>query len=204
MAYSDYAYHPMAVYRAFKASRSIDNLIQTTLSFSPVDITLRYRFRLKQENGADASSPLLDKTEHRGRFQLNYKQKSFTMRTQYDMAYTTKTSQSIGWMVSQSAGYKYKEILECNAGVGYFRTQDYDSRIYTYERGMLYDFSFPMFYGEGIRFFLHLSTKPTKNLQLICKVGTTKYFDRDKISSGYQEINDSKKTDMEIQAKWKF
>jgi len=35
-------------------------------------------------------------------------------------------------------------------------------------------------------------------------VGTTKYFDRDKISSGYQEINDSKKTDMEIQAKWKF
>lgn len=204
MAYSDYAYHPMAVYRAFKASRSIDNLIQTTLSFSPVDITLRYRLRLKQENGADASSPLIDKTEHRGRFQLNYKQKSFTMRTQYDMAYTTKTSQSIGWMVSQSAGYKYKEILEYNAGVGYFRTQDYDSRIYTYERGMLYDFSFPMFYGEGMRFFLHLSTKPTKNLQLICKVGTTKYFDRDKISSGYQEINDSKKTDMEIQAKWKF
>lgn len=49
MAYSDYAYHPMAVYRAFKASRSIDNLIQTTLSFSPVDITLRYRLRLKQE-----------------------------------------------------------------------------------------------------------------------------------------------------------
>lgn len=204
MAYSDYAYHPMAVYRAIKASRSIDNLIQTTLSFSPVDITLRYRLRLKQENGADASSPLIDKTEHRGRFQLNYKQKSFTMRTQYDMAYTTKTSQSLGWMVSQSAGYKYKEIMECNAGVGYFRTQDYDSRIYTYERGMLYDFSFPMFYGEGMRFFLHLSTKPTKNLQLICKVGTTKYFDRDKISSGYQEINDSKKTDMEIQAKWKF
>lgn len=204
MAYSDYAYHPMPVYRATEASRSIDNLIQTSLSFSPVDITLRYRLRLKQENGADASSQLIDKTEHRGRFQLNYKQKSFTTRTQYDMAYTTKTSQSLGWMVSQSAGYKYGERLECNAGVGYFQTQDYDSRIYTYERGMLYDFSFPMFYGEGMRFFLHLRTKPIKNLQLICKVATTKYFDRDKISSGHQEINDSKKTDLEIQAKWKF
>lgn len=204
MAYSDYAYHPTAVYRASKASRSMDNLIQTSLSFSPVDITLRYRLRLKQENGADASSQLIDKTEHRGRFQLNYKQNSFTTRTQYDMAYTTKTSQSLGWMVSQSAGYKYGERLECNAGVGYFRTQDYDSRIYTYERGMLYDFSFPMFYGEGMRFFLHLRTKPIKNLQLICKVATTKYFDRDKISSGHQEINDSKKTDLEIQAKWKF
>lgn len=204
MAYSDYAYHPIAVYRASKASRSMDNLIQTSLSFSPVDITLRYRLRLKQENGADASSQLIDKTEHRGRFQLNYKQKSFTTRTQYDMAYTTKTSQSLGWMVSQSAGYKYGERLECNAGVGYFQTQDYDSRIYTYERGMLYDFSFPMFYGKGMRFFLHLRTKPIKNLQLICKVATTKYFDRDKISSGHQEINDSKKTDLEIQAKWKF
>lgn len=204
MAYSDYAYHPTAVYRASKASCSMDNLIQTSLSFSPVDITLRYRLRLKQENGADASSPLIDKMEHRGRFQLNYKQKSFTTRTQYDMAYTTKTSQSLGWMVSQSAGYKYGERLECNVGVGYFRTQDYDSRIYTYERGMLYDFSFPMFYGEGMRFFLHLRTKPIKNLQLICKMATTKYFDRDKISSGHQEINDSKKTDLEIQAKWKF
>lgn len=204
MAYSDYAYHPIAVYRASKASRSMDNLIQTSLSFSPVDITLRYRLRLKLENGADASSQLIDKTEHRGRFQLNYKQKSFTTRTQYDMAYTTKTSQSLGWMVSQSAGYKYGERLECNAGVGYFQTQDYDSRIYTYERGMLYDFSFPMFYGKGMRFFLHLRTKPIKNLQLICKVATTKYFDRYKISSGHQEINDSKKTDLEIQAKWKF
>lgn len=204
MAYSDYAYHPWAVFRASEATRSIDNLIQTSLSFSPIDITLRYRLRLKQENAAGATSPLIDKAEHRGRVQLNYKRKDFTTRTQYDMAYTTKTSQSIGWMVSQSAGYKYGESLECNAGVGYFRTQDYDSRIYTYERGMLYDFSFPMFYGEGMRFFLHLRTKPIKNLQLICKVATTKYFDRDKISSGHQEINDSKKTDLEIQAKWKF
>ncbi len=204
MAYSDYAYHPWAVFRASEATRSIDNLIQTSLSFSPIDITLRYRLRLKQENAAGATSPLIDKAEHRGRVQLNYKRKDFTTRTQYDMAYTTKTSQSIGWMVSQSAGYKYGESLECNAGVGYFRTQDYDSRIYTYERGMLYDFSFHMFYGEGMRFFLHLRTKPIKNLQLICKVATTKYFDRDKISSGHQEINDSKKTDLEIQAKWKF
>lgn len=42
------------------------------------------------------------------------------------------------------------------------------------------------------------------SLQIGCKVATTKYFDREKISSGHQEINDSKKTDMEIQAKWVF
>ncbi len=42
------------------------------------------------------------------------------------------------------------------------------------------------------------------SLQIGCKVATTKYFDREKISSSHQEINDSKKTDMEIQAKWVF
>ncbi len=42
------------------------------------------------------------------------------------------------------------------------------------------------------------------SLQIGCKVATTKYFDREKISSGHQEIKDSKKTDMEIQAKWVF
>ncbi len=42
------------------------------------------------------------------------------------------------------------------------------------------------------------------SLQIGCKVATTKYFDREKISSDHQEINDSKKTDMEIQAKLVF
>ena len=32
----------------------------------------------------------------------------------------------------------------------------------------------------------------------------SKYFDREKISSGYQEINHSSATDLELQMKWKW
>ena len=39
---------------------------------------------------------------------------------------------------------------------------------------------------------------------IACKLGSTKYFDRNKISSSYQEIDGSSMTDIEVQIRWKF
>lgn len=64
------------------------------------------------------------------------------------------------------------------ANAAYFHTDDYDSRLYAYERTTLYNFSFPSFFGEGIRGALFLRADISKNLVLIGKAGTTKYFDR--------------------------
>ena len=37
------------------------------------------------------------------------------------------------------------------ANAAYFHTDDYDSRLYAYERTTLYNFSFPSFFGEDPR-----------------------------------------------------
>lgn len=42
------------------------------------------------------------------------------------------------------------------------------------------------------------------HLMVLAKVGTTNYFDRNHISSSYQQINQSAITDLDIQVKWKF
>lgn len=106
-------------------------------------------------------------------------------------------------MLSQTLSYNHNS-LNIAANVGYFHTNDYNSRIYIYERGSLYTFSFPMFYGRGMRTAIFAKGKVGSSIIVIGKVGTTKYFDRDVISSSYQQINSSWKTDVDLQVKWSF
>ena len=59
-------------------------------------------------------------------------------------------------------------------------------------------------YGECVRYWLMLRANAGRNLMLTAKVGVTDYFDRTKISSSYQEIDRSSKTDVDIQLRWKI
>ena len=213
LAYSDYAYFPWARYRVTASSHSLDNLIQATYSLSPyTTVSGRYRIRFRQEdyNNDDTDSKLLiNKTEHRARATLAYNGSHWAAKTQADAAYTVFPAglddkpNSFGWMLTQTVAYNATK-MSIAANLGYFHTHDYNSRLYAYERGTLYSFSFPMFYGEGMRGALFLRGNISKNLTAICKVGTTKYFDRSKISSSYQQIDSSWQTDMDLQIKWKF
>jgi hypothetical protein len=43
-----------------------------------------------------------------------------------------------------------------------------------------------------------------KKLMLTAKIGVTDYFNRDHISSSYQQIDQSSQTDLDIQIRWKI
>jgi hypothetical protein len=55
-----------------------------------------------------------------------------------------------------------------------------------------------MLYGKGIRYAFMTRTEIGKHLLMIVKFGVTNYFDRQKISSSWQEINGSSQTDIDI------
>ncbi len=208
LAYTDYAYFPWAKYQTSEASHSWDNLIQATYSLQRFTLLMRYRIRMRQKDAKDdsqtaSSHTLTSHNEQRGRLAVMFNGGKWSAKTQADIAHTVTPDRSFGWMVSQTGGFKHKYI-QATANINYFRTHDYNSRLYAYERGMLYDFSFPMFYGHGMRFSLCLQDAVTKSLILTGKVGTTKYFDRDHIASAYQQIDSSAMTDLELQVKWKF
>jgi hypothetical protein len=109
----------------------------------------------------------------------------------------------LGAMLSESVAYTHR-WLRLNVGAGYFNTDSYNSRVYLYESGPLYTYSMQQFYGEGVRCWLMLRANAGRNLMLTAKIGVTNYFDRDKISSSYQEIDRSSKTDVDIQLRWKI
>ena len=213
LAYSDYAYFPWARYRVSAASHSWDNMVQASyLLSSTTTMAVRYRLHLKQEDYTTENATYrrtTDRTEHRARIAIAYNGSHWSAKTQADAAFCvfpeniSDKPSSFGWMLSQSVSYANGPV-DATANAGYFNTRDYNSRLYTYERGTLYNFNFPMFYGEGMRMALFIRANISKNLMLIGKFGSTKYFDRDHISSAYQQINKSIQTDMDLQLKWKF
>ena len=83
--------------------------------------------------------------------------------------------------------------------VGYFRTTGYDSRIYVYEKNLMYNFYYPSFSGEGMRMNVIGKWDICKTVSLSAKMGLTKYFDRSVISSGNQKIDGSCQSDLDIQ-----
>ena len=125
-------------------------------------------------------------------------------KTQIDVANSDYKSASFGYMLSEHATFHPLRWIQASASIGYFHTNDYSSRLYVYERGLLYSFSFPAFYGKGLRYSLFARADFNRHLMLIMKCGSTKYFDRDHISSGLQQINASSMTDLELQIRWKF
>lgn len=202
-AYTDYAYFTWPRYQVSQSSSCFDNLIQ--LSWSPSDwsFSARYRLKMRQKDNADKTA-LLYKTDHRGRLSAAYNGKLWQFRTQIDAVFSSFNDRSFGWMFTQSAGCYIIKGVKLNLSVGYFDTDDYDSRVYTYERGLRYSSLFPSFYGQGLRCAFNAAVEPCKPLSLIAKIGATKYFDRTQIGSGYNLIDSSSATDLELQARLKF
>ncbi|MBR0166287.1 MAG: helix-hairpin-helix domain-containing protein [Prevotella sp.] len=202
-AYTDYAYFAWARYQVSQSSYSGDHLLQASWQHRHWNFFGRYRFRWRQRDNADKSG-LENRFEHRGRLSAEYTgDGGFGSRTQLDGGYCAYGEGEWGAMVSESLSYTYR-WLRLNAGIGYFHTDSYDSRVYLYERGPLYTYSISSFYGEGIRYWLMARVNIGQRLMLTAKVGVTDYFDRTTIGSGYQQVDASSLTDMDVQVRWKF
>ena len=194
MAYADVAYFAWPKFGTTGSTHSWDNLLSIT--FRPSGSTLlgaRYRYRDKQNNQTQ-----------RGRLYATYGGRSWSCKTQCDMSYVRESeAASRGWMASQQAAYRWRWLrLTCMAG--YFSTDDYAARIYASEPTLLYGTHFGSFFGRGMRLVLTTRADVGSHLVALCKVGSTKYFDRDCISSGLQQIDGSSQTDIEIQVKWRW
>lgn len=68
-----------------------------------------------------------------------------------------------------------------------FRTDDFDSRIYTWENDLLYSFSIPSLYGKGNRFYFMVGWKMTSKAELRFKYGVLSEND---ISGSYNNTEE--------------
>ena len=191
--YVDFAYFAWPKYGTDGSTQSLDGLLNIT--FRPSEhLILGGRYRCKDKQ---------DVLTQRARLYVAFSNQVWNMRTQCDASFSRKQTMSRGWMVSQMLGFR-RDKLKLNAHIGYFHTDDYDSRVYGNEAGMLYAMSFGCYFGQGIRYALVARVDASSQLIVIGKLGITDYFDSNHISSGLQQINRSSQPDLEIQVKWKW
>jgi len=202
-AYVDYAHFPWVRYQVSTSSESLDAmLLARSLIYNLVTLEGRYRFHLRQRDNADHTL-LQNYYEHRARLKASLSLAALQLVTQADgVILDRQVTRSRGLMISQQAVYA-TGWLRLAASAGWFHTDDYDSRLYQYEPSVLYDFSFPMFYGHGIRYAL-TARADLGALTVTAKAGTTNYFDRASISSGQQLIDRSSMTDVYLQLRYRF
>ncbi|MEX2513360.1 MAG: helix-hairpin-helix domain-containing protein [Cyclobacteriaceae bacterium] len=83
-----------------------------------------------------------------------------------------------------------------------FDTDDFENRQYVYEKNVLWAFSVPNYYGQGVRYYLLTHWKVNNNLSLWLRWAKTIYSDRETISSGLQEIDGHKITETTFQLRY--
>ena len=197
--YVDYAHFGWPRYLVSAASDAFDALLSTCYTKKQWTWNVRYRLHIKQYDN-DTKTLIINQTSHRLHMTADWTvSPSLTLRTQGDGVVVSEAgNNSRGLMVSQQVRWRH-QWLRVTGALAWFHSDDYDSRLYQYEPSTQYDFSFPAYYGHGIRYALTAQADLGAHLSLATKLGVTNYFDRTVIGTGLQQVNHSSMTDLLVQ-----
>ena len=208
----DFFYFPWYRYLVDKEKTiGMEGVFQT--SYSPsnsLDMLIKYSYKNKAKNyrGTDDTKYVLPNVRQRLHYQLTYSPVTF-MRwktvVEYVRSEVLRREASNGLALGNSLKIEPLRFpLRAFFSGVWFRTEDYASRVYMYEQGLLYSFSMMALYGKGERLALGLDYNWKKRLYFQMKWGWTHYRDRNMIGSGAEEIQGNNKYDLQFQLRLKW
>ncbi|MEJ7625345.1 MAG: helix-hairpin-helix domain-containing protein [Ferruginibacter sp.] len=211
-AYADMYKFPGLKFRVNGPSTGTDYFIQ--LLYKPnkqLEAYTRYKRESKGINyNPDEAviSPVINQPRQNWRTQVSFKvSPEITLRNRMEIVWFDKRSSigEEGFLIYGDILYKPQlKRYSANMRLQYFETDGYNSRLYAYENDVLYSFSIPVFYEKGYRYYVNFNYDITRKLTGWIKVGQTYYPERIKIGSGLDEINGNHKTEVKVQALYKF
>lgn len=212
LCYGDFFHFPYRRYRVdYNGTSGAEGVFQ--LSYSPhnsLSMLIKYSYKNRAQNFTTDEKKKVVLPYIRQRVQHQFRYSPFqhlSLKTIFEYVNTSY------WQQLPSHGLLAGGILKASLprfplqitlNGTWFRTDNYDSRIYIYEPGLLYAFSMQSFYGRGMRTAVNLRYAFRKSLVIQAKWGWTHYSDRDRISSGTEEIQGSNKADVQLQVRWKW
>ena len=209
--FGDYVKFPTPKYNTQEPSSAIDLYAMATYNFSrDTFIEARYKFKRKEKNVKlpdDNITTVLPYQTHKLRLRyLKTFYSGWYLRTTFDFAnyQTQRFPYELGYMISQNFGHRGNKKIHGDGFIGYFDSDSYDARLYSYERNIMSTFYMPSFYGKGLRAALSMRWNIKNNLSFSAKASQTRYFNRDTIGSGTEQINGNSRTDVFTYLVWKF
>ena len=202
-------------YRRYQVDRDhtsgFDGLCQLSYSpFNSLSMLIKYAYKNKAKNytSPDETKFVLPYVRQRLHYQCSYAPNAYLSLkgvAEGVMASYNGREKSTGGYVSGTVKGSIPKIpVQASVTGTWFHTQDYNSRVYVYEPGLLYAFSMNSFYGRGTRMAINLKYTWKNRLMIQAKWGWTHYQDRNRISSGTEEIQGSDKADLQVQVRVKW
>ena len=211
-AYADLYAFPWLKYRVDAPSEGNDLMLQVTYKPNKqLELYTRYRAEKKAINATSASAALpgiIIQPKQNWRTQLIYSvNRELVFRGRVEMNWFDKHGGEPEQGFLCAADLLYKPFLKAWSGnlrLLYFETNGYNSRIYAFENDVLYNFSIPVFYDKGLRYYINLHYDFNKKFRAWIKWAQTVYPDRNTVGSGLDEIAGNHKAEIRIQVQYDF
>ncbi len=85
-----------------------------------------------------------------------------------------------------------------------FDTDDYDNRLYLYERDVWLAYSFPAYYGVGVRNYVLMQYQLSRKMDLWLRWSQVRYYNRSEIGTGGETIAGNSENDVKFQVRIRF
>ena len=197
-------------YRVSKPSKATDAIFRCTYipqSKTEMDLSCRYRRRERDVSGSKGKDT---RPTHQYLFRYRLRE-TLSPYLKLKMSADCHTFQQkgfdkrCGYQFTQTVEYVCKRLpLQLIFQGSYFHTDDYDTRVYIYERSQLYSFYIPSYQYTGLRMSLRLQGTIGRHLLFIVHGGQTHYYHQDSFGSGDDEVKGNRKTDLLLQMRVKF
>lgn len=204
----DFFSFPWLKYRISQPSQGVE--FASSITYTPtLSLSMRLNYRIKSKS-RDLTGTAITVTNyhHRLHYRADYNFNTrFSFRTFVDYNHFTIVGHDAyhGYQLSQRISCNFnRPALVLNAQISYFHTDNYDSRVYIAEKGLINSFYVPSFSGHGVRGSIVMRYNFPKNFTWIAKGGLTHYLDRQEIGSGNDLVASNRKSDIELQLRIKF
>lgn len=206
-SYIDFYMHPWLKFQTDAPSKGIEYFTQIDyLLNKTTTMFLRYKTKNYETNSSIENNVELLQTVSKKncRYQIIFNPSSvikLNSRVDYNL-YSDEIKSYSGYWFSQDVVYAFpKKRIVFTGRIALFETEDYHTRIYTYEPDVLYDFSIPSFDGSGMRYVVMLKYSPVKKVDLWFRYALTSYSDRSMIGTGNEMISGNIKSEIKLQAR---
>ena len=211
-AYADFFKFPWLKYRINKPSVGSDFLVQATYRpGSHLEIYSQYHALSKYMDFNPGSLVLpisVVQPRQNWRSQLNYVLKpGLIFRGRIEMVWFDAKGYAPeqGFLSGGELFYKPpRKRFSLNSGLLYFDTDGYNSRLYTFERDVLFAFSVPVLYDRGYRYYINFHYEFNKKFMCWIKCAQSLYIGKNFVGSGLDEIIGNHRTEIKFQALYKF
>ena len=209
-AYYDHFRFPWLKFRVDAPSRGHEYLLR--FSYRPTKTTLLYAQFREENKGRNRSGNVtnLDVV-------VDTRRRNYLINLDYTASRFLTLKSRVQWSDYRQQGGPLTQglamVQDVNVEAGrwklgarfaLFDTDDYENRQYVYEKDVLYGFSIPAYYQRGLRNYFLLQYQINRRVDGWLRWARTSLRNADTVSSGLEEINQPRRTDVHVQVRYQF